>query len=242
MNIDRMKAFFILIGAIQSVFMAGCDNGDNRRLMTIQYQLNQAGFVEIPSGFQISEFTVPPCDVVFPMVAKHPTIWILENMSARVEMIPVRSENGEYSLILQSSSRTSKRLATLTGKDGATEVFLSEDGTVVKMDDHWVCALFFMRSNEGLVAWKVRNGGFHRVIHSKSASCNATVDLNGGDATVAPPCYRRFVIKGKSDTSGPGLLHEVWPVKKSSSEKRDFPFPSQPAVVIYYLIVKESHA
>ena len=30
--------------------------------------------------------------------------------------------------------------------------------------------------------------------------------------------------------------------RNARDARRDFPFPSQPAVVIYYLIVKESHA
>ncbi len=60
----------------------------------IRRQLDEAGFTEVSYGFQMSAFTVPPCDVVFPMAAKHPTIWLLNNRSASVEMIPVRTDNG----------------------------------------------------------------------------------------------------------------------------------------------------
>ena len=158
---------FLLLLIVPGVLLVGCRTNDGRQIAAWQRVLDDSGFVEIPYGFQISSFTTPPCRRVFPAVAKSPTIWLFNglfdgthsNVHSNVALVPVRAENGDYSLSIQKDpSDVATRLATLSEKTGLASVFLAEDGSVVKVHDQWLCALFFSSSGKGLIAWKDGHG------------------------------------------------------------------------------------
>lgn len=218
----------LLLLIVPGVLLVGCRTNDGRQIAAWQRVLDDSGFVEIPYGFQISSFTTPPCRRVFPAVAKNPTIWLFNglfdgthsNVQSNVALVPVRAENGDYSLSIQKDpSDVATRLATLSEKTGLASVFLAEDGSVVKVHDQWLFALFFSSSGTGLIAWKDGHGSFSRPLLNPEGVPAIVYGINWEEGKDAPPCYRRFFLKGKKNSSGPHLLHEIWPARESYQEK-----------------------
>ncbi len=210
---NRWKILLYALGAMQCFLSAGCDAREDVRIMAIQRKLEDSGFIELPYGFQISEFTMPPCrGIAPPMPSKHPAIWLINGQGSNVAMIPSRSESGEYSLVIQESPLpTAKSIATLSATKEIASVFLTRDGSVVEADGKWGCALFFLNSGEGVVAWRARDAGFIRVVQPDVIPQEALQRFGYGNKKELPPCYRRFYLKGRKNTSGPSLLHEIWP-------------------------------
>ena len=216
MNAGRWKKTLLFLVAMQGALVIGCRTSAERQVAAWQRLLDDSGFIEIPYGFQISSFTVPPCHVIFPALAKNPTIWFLTRPGIpSVALVPFRAENGEYSLLIVQDylMESENRLALLSCERETSSVYLAEDGNVVKMYDQWCCAVFLTSSGNGLVAWKDGFYGFRPMFNPEDIP-----DIVGGsnwtDGKETPPCYRRFYLKGRTSTSGPHLLHEIWPEKE----------------------------
>ena len=221
MSIGKWKiALFFLVSTL-GFLLFGCNTCGKREVAAFQRVLEDSGFVEIPHGFQISSFTVSPCHVIFPALAKNPSIWLLTRPGIpSVALVPTRAENGEYSLLIVQDylTKSENRLAVLSRERGASSVHLAENGSVVKMYDQWCCAVFFTGSGNGLVAWKDGFYGFHPMFNPENIP-DIVGGVNWTDGKETPSCYRRFYLKGRKDTSGPHLLHEIWPDKEEGHEE-----------------------
>ncbi|MBQ7478875.1 MAG: hypothetical protein IJT01_08235 [Selenomonadaceae bacterium] len=216
MYIGRWKKTLIFLVAMQGALFVGCRTSAERQVAASQRLLDDSGFIEIPYGFQISSFTVPPCHVIFPALAKNPGIWLLTRPGIpSVALVPSRAENGEYSLLIVQDylTKSETRLAVLSREGGTSSVFLAENGSVVKMYDQWCRAVFFTSSGEGLVAWKDGFMGDVPLCNPEDIP-DIVCGINWKDGKDTPPCYRRFYLKGSKNTSGPHLLHEIWPEKE----------------------------
>ena len=213
MNFDRKVKTFPLWAFLLCTLPSGCGT---TAISSIQKEFDDAGFVEIPHGIQISPFTTPPVHRGIPMIAKHPRIWAIKRFGANVEVVPSRREDG-YVLIVQrfpSEDFFNKPeiLAVLTGETGFNRLFLSEEGDIVEESGPWTCAIFLTQSKAGIIAWRLHPRLCGVALHRCGQDGIQRTEFQMWDAqTQFSPCYRRFRLNGRGRSGHEVLFREIWP-------------------------------
>ncbi len=190
------------------VLYIGCSS--DKYTLARRSELETAGLTELPYGYRAFIFSTPPVAPPFPAIAKNPTLFLIRNRQADVQMTPVRSDNGDYSLRISKTAKSfeDETLCILTGEFGADRLFLTESGIVTDNQGSWKCALFLSENGRGIVAWKGEPEDGTWQIDSKDGTKSALREkpANG---------YRHFRLYRPfwwSDSCTPSsILHEIWP-------------------------------